>query len=327
MTDASSPSASTCGTGTREPARARSIRYSRSIWCAVGSSGRRLLAQDHPPDGRLDQERRIRLPALVLEHAEAAAESVEAVGEPRIERSDVEPVGFANLDEDGIVAIGLHSHPEFGRYAAGHLPARWTRATARVPGRGRKPLSPAAAVRIVSDVGFGPTSRRDPIAMGVTLAHPRQDDYAHARTRRRVLSEPGASPRQRPRGSSRSFRRHSTMRAPRPRKPAPRSRLHDRPGRRRPVHPRQLLRAVPPLRRGTGDAADRLPGARGWTSAGHRDLQPLQHPSRRRTQPPGRCRRGRDGHDDAALPWQLLRADDEGVYEHFAAARTSASPS
>ena len=68
----------------------------------------RLLAQHHRPGGRLDEKGRIRLPAFVLAHAQPAAESVQAAGEPRVEGGDVEPVRLAHLDEDRLVAVGVH---------------------------------------------------------------------------------------------------------------------------------------------------------------------------------------------------------------------------
>ena len=110
MTDASSHSASTSGTGTPEAGEGSKYPVlAFDLMCAREQHARRLLAQDHPPNGRFDQERRIRLPALVLVHAKTTAETVQPPGEPRVERGDVEPVRFANLDEDRIVAAGIHA--------------------------------------------------------------------------------------------------------------------------------------------------------------------------------------------------------------------------
>ena len=50
---------------------------------------RRLLAQDDPAGGGLDQERRVRLPAFELAHAQPPAEAGEPAGEPCIEPGDV----------------------------------------------------------------------------------------------------------------------------------------------------------------------------------------------------------------------------------------------
>ena len=69
---------------------------------------RRLLAQHDPSGRRLDEKRRVRLSALVLTHANPAAESIQPVGEPRVEPGDIESVRFVNLHEDRIAAIGIH---------------------------------------------------------------------------------------------------------------------------------------------------------------------------------------------------------------------------
>ena len=70
---------------------------------------------------------------------------------------------------------------------------------------------------------------------------------------------------------------------PRPRRAAPRARLHDRPGRRRHLHPRQLFGAVPADRRRARHAARPVPDARRRPRAGDRHVQPLQHAHRRAT--------------------------------------------
>ena len=77
---------------------------------------------------------------------------------------------------------------------------------------------------------------------------------------------------------------HRRRRA-RPRGHEARHRLHDRPGRRRHLHPRQLLRAVPALGRRAGDADPALPRAR--RRAACRSSSPS------RTSPPRSPRRGR----------------------------------
>ena len=88
---------------------------------------------------------------------------------------------------------------------------------------------------------------------------------------------------------------------PRPRRQSPRHGSDGRPGRRRHLHPRELLRAVPAHRRRAraGDAS--LAGAGRRACAGHRHhlafLDPHRRPAREGR---GRCRR-QDADDDAAL--------------------------
>ena len=92
-------------------------------------------------------------------------------------------------------------------------------------------------------------------------------------------------------------------------------------GSRRPVHPRQLLRAVPAGRRRARDAHAHRPRARRRPRAGDRDHHPLQHPHLRRAQPP-RAGHGRgDGDGDAAVPRRHLpRRREPQIHEFYARA-------
>ena len=138
--------------------------------------------------------------------------------------------------------------------------------------------------------------------------HARAGDAAHVRHR------------QTPRGNlpDRADAVHRVRRA-RHRGPAPRPRLHDRPGRGRDLHPRELFGAVPADRRGARDAARRLHDARGRARSGHRDVQPLQHADRVRP----RARRGgggcRHADADAPLPWRHAARRREGDARAFRA--------
>ncbi len=88
---------------------------------------------------------------------------------------------------------------------------------------------------------------------------------------------------------------------PRPRRAAPGDRLHDRRRQPGPVHPRQLLRAVRPHRRGAGDRHARRAGARGRPRARDRHHDPLRHADLCRALAAGAGGRGRHGDDHAAL--------------------------
>ena len=66
------------------------------------------------------------------------------------------------------------------------------------------------------------------------------------------------------------------------------------------------------------NAAGRLPAPRRRTGAGDRDLQPLQHPDRRRASPAGRGGGRGDGDADAALPRHGALRRRGGIVEHFA---------
>ena len=104
----------------------------------------------------------------------------------------------------------------------------------------------------------------------------------------------------------------------RSRRPAPGDGLHGRPGRRRHLHPRQLLGAVPAHRHRARRAAARMPRAGRRAGAGDRDQQPLHHADR------GRARRKAAADAGAAMlmlmpPYHgaTLRADEAGILEQF----------
>ena len=90
--------------------------------------------------------------------------------------------------------------------------------------------------------------------------------------------------------------------AARPRGDEAGHRLHGRPGGRRHLHPRQLLRAVPALGRGAGGADEAEPRACRRAGADHRHRLALRDAGRRGPRPRGRGDGRGDGDDDAALP-------------------------